>query len=260
MAWGSTGATVVTSKESSSSILFALNGTTPIRQYECVLTTEIRGLDETTAKGKVPDGSTTAIVDNTVQTTYYTNGLGDGAVYSFTATTGTKTIWSASRVDETNQWVATKKEYTYCTSAIGNAWGTTKLDTDGEQVSLSQNGTSHVVSIDKSSSHVFTFYNYTLVSTVLTTVTEIRYVDTQAHAETIVNNNTQVASYVRVHTPETTTGPNNQVYPAAFVVREIPYGTEKSASARPVAGAGWTVTVTTKVYGYTGNGWSAYSS
>ena len=179
MAWGSTGATVVTNKESSSSILFALNGTTPIRQYECVQTTEIRGLNESTAKGMVPDGSTNAIVDNTVQTTYYTNGLGDGLVYSFTATTGTKTVWSASRVDETNQWVAVKKEYSYCTSTIPNVWGTTKLDSDGTAKTPYANGTSHVVSIDKTASHVCTFDNMTLISTVKTTVTEIRYVDTQ---------------------------------------------------------------------------------
>jgi hypothetical protein len=236
MSWGTTGATVVTSKESSSSILFAKNGVTPIRQYETVETTEIRGLTEVNAKSRV------GVTDSTVQTTYYTNSLGDGVVYSFTALTNTKTEITASRVDETGQWVAVQKVHTYSTSTIPNTWGTSKIDSDGRAVSLSSSGVSRNVSYDKSMGYVFSYNGNTLYSTNVTEVTEIAYIDTQAHANAIVSSNTTNSlSYSKVKCVV-----SNGTY-----TLQVASGTEKHASAHYVdAEHGWSVTVTATTHGW----------
>ena len=243
MAWNTTGCDVDTAKQTASSILFSRAGSATVRQVEVSETMEVRGLTETAGKGKVPNAAN--IVDNTVQTAYY--AFIDGLVFTITVTSGTKEEWSAARKDESGQWVATKRTTTYAATGLNtNVWGTTPLDSDGQKITLSASGVSRVVSRDKSTSYVFSFNGNTLVSTVETVVTEVRYINSKTNADAIVNANNSASSY--------TTATCTSIGICSIVV---PSGTEKFASARYVSPRdGWSVTITAKTHGHSGPNWS----
>lgn len=251
MAWGE-GGSVTAGKMSASTILFACNGAATVRQVEVCETVEVRGLDATRGRAKVPD-SADEVVDNTVQTQYWAS-IG-GVTYAINVTTGTKEEWSAARRDESGQWVATKATHTYFATGLDTSvWGTTELDSDGAQVALSAAGTPVVVSRDKSSAMAFQFVTAKLITTVETVNKEYRYVSDEAAAKAIVSANNSVAGYVTV---STYVEPPDGVLPGPYGIFTIPYGTERFASARFVSRKhGWSVSVTEKTYGFVGgNGW-----
>lgn len=247
MAWGSTGCTVKTSKQSASTILFARQGAATVRQTETVETKEVRGLTEESGEGLA------AVSDSTVQTAYYAHI--DGLTFAITVVTGWKEEWGAARKDESGQWVATCRKTTY-TSNVGSvpAWGTTPLDAEGKAVALSAAGVSRTVGRDKSSSLVYTFAGMRLITTIETVNVEYRYVADEAAAQAIVAANSTVADYVTVSTHVESQG---SALPAPYAYFAIPYGTEKYASARYVSPSeGWCVSVTAKTHGFVeGNGW-----
>ena len=262
MAWGSTGTSVCTSKQSASSILFARPGSTTVRQWEVVTTTEIRALAESTAKDAVPDtAQETASVDNTVQTEYYAS-IG-GRTYAITATTGSKTVKGASRRDESGQWMRTDTYHEYFVTGLDtNVWGTTELDADGNAVTLTSGGTEVVVGYDRTTSRVA----WDVFSQVSTTVKEYRNIDTKAHAEAIVNSNSSNGTGTNVvyhHQTLSLSGSGQGAQDMVTAWVTVPSGTDKFASARYCgASQGWTVTVTIKQYSWTsptaatsGDGW-----
>lgn len=258
MAWGSTGTTVDMSKQAASTILFALSGQNTIRQWESVTTSEVRGIQESTAKSGVPSSaSDVTSLDSTTQTHYWAH-IG-GRTYSITVTTGTKTEKGAARKDDSGQWVRTDTVHTFFVTGLNtNVWGTTELDADGNAVTLTSGGTEVTVGYDRTTSRVA----WDVYSVVTTTVKEFRNIDSLAHAQTIVNNNsssgqgTSTIGYFQRLTP------SSQDYIAySWVI--VPSGTDKFASAR-YGGAqqGWTVTATIKTYTWSspraaasGTGW-----
>lgn len=251
MAWGA-GASVEAGKTSASSILFACNGAATVRQVEVCESVEVRGMDVTHGKAKVPD-EPSEIVDNTVQTLYWAS-IG-GVTYAINAVTGTKEEWSAARRDESGQWVATKTTHTYFVTGLDtNVWGTTELDADGASITLSNGGKAVTVSRDKTSSLAFRYGSMPLITTVETVNVEYRYVADEAAASAIVSANSTIAGY---ETVSTYVAPPDGVLPGPYAFFTIPYGTEKFASARYVSPKhGWSVSVTTKTYGFVqGNGW-----
>ena len=253
--WGSTGTTVATGKQSASSILFARPGSATVRQWEVVETSEVRGLTEDAAKDAVPDtAAETTNIDNTTQTQYWAS-IG-GRTYSITATTGTKTERGAARKDESGQWVRTDTVHTYFVTGLdANVWGTTELDEDGNAATLTANGTEVVVGYDRTTSRVC----WDVYSQLTTTVKEYRNIDTKAHAESIVNNNT--SNGTGTTTVNYHQNLNGSDFQSAWVT--VPSGTDKFASARYCGKSrGWTVTVTIKAYSWTspraaasGEGW-----
>lgn len=253
--WGTTGTTVATGKQSASSILFARPGSATVRQWEVVETSEVRGLTEAAAKDAVPDtAAETANIDNTTQTQYWAS-IG-GRTYSITATTGTKTERGAARKDESGQWVRTDTVHTYFTTGLDTSiWGTTELDEDGNAATLTASGTEVVVGYDRTSSRVA----WDVYSQLSTTVKEHRNIDTQAHAQSIVDSNSSNGSgTVTVSYHQTLDGRD---FISAWVA--VPSGADKFASARYCGKSrGWTVTVTIKAYSWTspraaasGEGW-----
>jgi len=263
MAWNTTGCSVKTSKQSGSTILFALAGQQTVYQWDVAETTEVRGLNETAGLGDVPDTAAEAAnVDNTTQTQYWRHV--SGRTYSINVITGSKTEYGSARKDESGQWVCTRTTHTYFATGMGTGvWGTAELDADGNTIALSSNGVTRVVSRDKSSSYVCTFYGHPLSSVVTTTVSEIRYVSSQAAAEAIVDANTSSAAQTTVHTPYTAPDPrypesSGYTIAVSWAQMQIPLGDEKFASARFVSNTeGWTVTVTHKNYSKEGSGWTA---
>lgn len=249
MGWGNT-CNVDTSVNASSTILFRRNGATTIRQLETVETMEVRGHNATGGKtaGKQHE-------DNTVETTYY--GFIDGEVFSFDAKTGTRVEWGAARKDESGQWVATKRTIIYSVEPTPDStiWGTKPLNEEGQPITLSANGVPRVVSYDKSSSFACRFASMSLTTTVATTVTEYRYIDTQAHAQAIVNANSSThSSFTNLSTY--VAPPDSHTLPGPYATMAVPSGSEKFASARYVSPRdGWTVTVNEKTFGWSGNGW-----
>ena len=251
MAWSSTGTDIPQSNVPASTILFCLNGQTTIRQIEEVETTETRGLTEAAATALA------GVTDNTTQTAYY--ALINGTVYQFTATTGTKTEVSAARADDSDQWVATERVTTYSItpSSLPNVWGTTELNANGETIALSSGGTSSDISIDYSSSRLWVYNNHPVNQTIRTVVTEVKYIDTQAHANALVTANTSdnlSDTTVKQNGTYTLANGTTETYVCAWCT--VKTGTEKFASARYVsAKEGWLVTITTKTYGYNATGW-----
>lgn len=256
MAWANTyanGAAVETSKQTSSSILFAHSGYgTVIRQVETVETKEVRGLDESAAREK---GGT--ISDSTAQHQAWAHIF--GRTHSISYLTGSKTEYSAARRDESGQWVVTETKHTFSISPanLPTDWGTTELDADGNAVSLSSGGDAAIsVSVEKTVSRLA----WDVFQTLTTTVKEIRHVNTEANARSLVSANTPAtqATPATVYYHSTLNG-NDTVSSWVSYMN----GTEKFASARRVSESeGWTVTVTEKVYGWSspraatdGNGW-----
>lgn len=242
MAWTTNGCDVDTGKQTASSILFSRSGASTVRQIETDEVMEVRGLTQSAGKGKVPNAAN--IVDNTTQTTYY--AFIDGLVFSINVITGFKEEWSAARKDESGQWVATKHTKTYAVKGLTNVWGTTQLDSDGTAIVLSTSGVTRTISRDKTASFVYSAEGDVLAATVTTTVKECRYINSQAAANAIVNANTSVSSM------------GSATHRGLFVISiPVTSGTEKFASARYVSPqAGWTVTITEKVFGHSGTGWS----
>ena len=265
MAWIDTyanGAAVETSKQTASSILFALSGQTTIRQKETVETKEVRCLTESAARNK---GGT--VSDNTSQNVRWAHF--SNRTYSITYLTGSKTEYSAARRDESGQWVVTETKRTFSThpATLPNAWGSTELDAEGNAISLSAAGDAAVaISIDKTSSRII----WDVFQTVKTTVSEIRHIDTKAHADTIVENNTPNSGATNAtvyHHQMVSLSTTGQGTPQDMVTAWVRYmsGTDKFATARYCgASEGWTVTVTQKDYDWsspnpyssvTGEGW-----
>lgn len=112
MGWGTTGAEVDTSKGPSSNILYDDFGV-KVEQYESTLTTETRGLTEAAAKEKC------AVTDNSTAQSYCR--VINGELVTISVRTGTKTVITAARADESNQWKATTMTTTYTSSSL-NGW------------------------------------------------------------------------------------------------------------------------------------------
>lgn len=250
MSWGSTGCDVKTAKQTASTILFSRAGAATVRQIETVETKEVRGLNETAGLSKVPNAAN--VDDQTVQTIYY--AFIDGLVFTITVMTGTKTEWSSARKDESGQWVATCRVYTYAPKGLNTSvWKTTPINSDGQVITLSANGVSRTVSRDKSTAFAFNFSGMILCTTIETKVTEYKYINSEANATAKVNANNQAAGHSSVTTQVSSA---QGTAPAPYASFVIPYGTEKFASSRYVSpNEGWSVTVTEKIYGFSGNGW-----
>ena len=240
MSWDSSGTDVKTSKTPESTILFSLAGQTTIRQVEVSTTTQKRGLTESAALALA--GVTYS--NDFASATYYKHI--DGRTYSFTANTAGKiTTKVASRANEAHGWTVTitEVEYSVTPSPTSNGWSTTPIDSNGNTTTLSSGGTSGVISYDRATSNVA----WDVASVVTTTTTEIRNIDTQAHAQAIVNNNQNDTAqdavvYMWQHL-------NGSWITSAWV--RLMIGTQTSSSARYVsAEAGWTVTIVTKVYSW----------
>ena len=251
MAWSTTGTRVKISKVPASTILFSRNGSTTIRQVEVVETAEIRGLTETAANNLC------GITENTTQTSYYAKI--DGDVYSFTATTGVKTEVSGARRDDSGQWVVTERKTTYSVtpSPLPQGWGTTPLNERGEAITLSASGTSYDVTIDFSSSRLWTFNNKPVNQTIKAVASEIRYVTTKAAADALVTANTvDTVGDTQLKMDGTITDVEGTTQTIVIAWCTVKTGTEKFASARYVSEKeGWCVNVTTKTYGYSAAGW-----
>lgn len=247
MAWSATGTDVDTSKQIVSSILFSRSGSATIRQVETVETTEVRGMTAAKCKEKV------VLSDSTAQTQYYAKI--DGMVFSINVTSGSKTEWSGARVDDSGQWVATKRTTTYSTypASLPSAWSTTPLNANGEVMTLSTGGTSRDVSLDYSENLLWNYAGHPVRSTLKTVGTEIMYVSTEAAANSLVLANTSntVGDVSLKHDLQYTLG-NGQTAIAVGAWLTVKSGVEKFANARYVSAAeGWCVSVTTKTYGYT---------
>ena len=251
MAWSTTGTRVKISNVPASTILFSRNGSTTIRQVEVVETAEIRGLTETAANNMC------GITENTTQTSYYAKI--DGDVYSFTATTGVKTEVSGARRDDSGQWVVTERKTTYSVtpSSLPQGWGTTPLNERGETIELSANGKSYDVTIDFSSSRLWTFNNKPVNQTIKAVMSEIRYVTTKAAADALVTANTvDNVGDTQLKMDGTITGAGGTTQTIVIAWCTVKTGTEKFASARYVSEKeGWCVNVTTKTYSYSAAGW-----
>ena len=251
MAWSTTGTRVRISKVPASTILFSRNGSTTIRQVEVVETAEIRGLTETAANNLC------GITENTTQTSYYAKI--DGDVYSFTATTGVKTEVSGARKDDSGQWVVTERKTTYSVtpSSLPQGWGTTPLNERGETIELSANGKSYDVTIDFSSSRLWTFNGHPVNQTIKAVMSEIRYVTTKAAADSLVTANTiDTVGDTQLKMDGTITTGTGTTQTITIAWCNVKTGTEKFASARYVSEKeGWCVNVTTKTYSYSAAGW-----
>lgn len=252
MSWDNSGngTAVKTSVQDSTSILFAANGMTTIRLREKVTTTEHRGVTMSRAEAMA------ASTDSTTQTTYYR--FANGRLYSFTATTGTKTDWTASLMDPSGGSYAVERETEYSVvwpTGEQAKWGTNELDERGNTITLSSSGSSAVVSYDKQLNHVFTYADVSLFETVATTVSEIRRIDTEAHAKSIVDTknsaaNNSISYPTRYYQSTPVSGTTITLYRV-----KVASGTQTHASARFVSDKeGWTVTVTEAVHGWQQSG------
>jgi len=245
MAWTSTGCTVTVSKESGSSVLFCKDGQTTIRQIETVVTTEIRGLDESSAKNKV----TAPTYSNYGETTYYK--VIDGATYQFLGRTGTETRHAARRVDETNQWVYTKTETTFSLNVnpTANAYG---WGTSAGGNMLTASGVEVPISNDKTASYQYTYAGEAICSTVTTEVVEYRHVTEAGKNAYVALSSSGARMYKHnYYRTQQEAGSNNQYGNIAWSI--FMHGTDTQYSARYVsAQEGWTVTKTTKQYGWVG--------
>lgn len=255
MGWGA-GGSVEVGKTTASSILFARNGSGTVRQVEVCETVEVRGLTAANGKKSVPDAAD-KIVDNTNQVQYWAHI--DGATFSISVVTGSKEEWGAARRDDSGQWVATKTTHTYFATGLDEeVWGTSELDEDGDVLLLSASGRQKVVSKEMSTSFVMRFGKYVLCSTITTTVVEYRYVDSEGHALAIVAAHNSTAVPTTVHSPTRVPDPAHPGtnVPISYAWTTIPLGTEEFAEAHFVsASRGWSVSVTRKDYGKTGD-WS----
>ena len=253
MSWSTTGAAVDTAKTPTSVILFSRSGQTTIRQTEVAETSQTRGLTKAAALALA------GVVDTSVEEVYYKHI--DGRTYSFTAkVSGTRTTKTASRANEADGWTVTTETVTYSVSPspTQNGWTTTQLDEDGNAATLTSSGTSRVLTYERATSHV-AFGVYSVIST---TTREIRHIDTQAHAEAIVNANQGDAvadgcvsmwQYLSTSSSGTYTWMKT-----AWVI--LPIGTNKTAQARYVSAEdGWTVTVVEKVYSWSSGNTGGYN-
>lgn len=251
MGWTTTGTRVKISNVPASTILFSRNGSQTIRQLEVVETTEIRGLTQSAAEGMC------GIEESTTQTSYYAKI--NGTVFTFTGTTGTKTELSGARADDSGQWVVTERVTTYSITPnpLPSCWGTTELNEDGEEITLSANGKSRNISIDFSSSRLWVFNAKPVNQTIRTVMSEIRYVNSESAANSLVTANTGDT------VGDTTIKQDGQIASGSGTTQTVPVawctvktGVEKFASARFVSEReGWTVNVTTKTFGYAAAGW-----
>lgn len=246
MAWNTTGCTVITAKESASSVLFAKDGQTTIRQIEIVETTEIRGLTEANAKGRV---SGPTLSNDYAETTYYK--VIDGATYQFLGRTGTETRHAARRVDETNQWVYTKTETTFSLNVnpTENAYGWSTIEGGN---TLSADGVEVPVSSDKTATYQYKYGGEAICATVTTSVVEYRHVTTEGKNAYVALSSAGAQmynhNYVRTQAEAGIGNPYGTLAYAIFM-----HGTDTQYSARYVsAQEGWTVTKTTKTYSWTG--------
>ena len=259
MGWNSTGAVVKVSKQTSSSLLFCATGQTPIYQKETIVTTETRGLDEDSALALVAAATGD---DTTVEIEYYAHFK--GRTYSFSAiVSGSRKEKGAARRDESGQWVYTETEHTFSTTTIPATWGTTPLDADGNPIALSPSGVSVVVNKERTVARIA----WDVSQTVVTTVSEIRYVDSQASAIALVTanstSNVDMATVSRYQYLSLSSSPTAQTQLMATAWVTYTSGTEKVASARYCGAAdGWTVSITEKEYGWSsptasqyGEGW-----
>ena len=256
MGWTTTGTRVKISNVPASTILFSRNGSQTIRQLEVVETTEIRGLTQSAAEGMC------GIEENTTQTSYYAKI--SGTVFTFTGTTGTKKEWSGARADDSGQWVVTERKTTYSVtpSPLPQGWGTTPLNERGEAITLSASGTSYDVTIDFSSSRLWTYGGHPVNQTIKAVMSEIRYVATKAAADALVVANTTdtVGDTTLKHDVQYSLQSGTTAV-ATLAWCTVKTGTEKFASARYVSEKeGWCVNVTTKTYGYSATMTSAGST
>ena len=240
MSWDAIGTNVKTSKTPESTILFSLSGEATIRQVEVFTITQTRGLTENDALALT--GVTYS--SDFASATYYKHI--SGRTYSFTANIAGKiTTKVASRANEADGWTVTttEVEYSVTPTPTTKGWSTTPIDSDGNSAALSSGGTSRVVSYDRAASNVA----WDVSSVVTTTTTEIKNIDTQAHAVSIVNaNQSDTAQDDGVNLWQQLDGS----WIATAWVR-LMIGTQTTANARYVsAEAGWTVTVVTKVYSW----------
>lgn len=235
----SVGCDVKTSKQSASTIVFAKNGSTTIRQIETIETTEYRGLDKTSALAKA------GVTDNTVQTKYYATI--DGEQYSITLMSGTKTEVTAQRSNEADGWTVTSRVTTYTSNpatsatAFTNVWSTSIA---------ASSATGTVESYERSRSHCITCgptgNRFALYSTKTVTVTEYKNL-TQSAAQTLVNNNT--ADTVTDKTLYFQNYYDSSWHTGLWYTLQT--GTEKRASMRSAGDGAYSVTVTQTDYGYT---------
>ena len=237
------GCDVKTSKTSASTIVFAKNGSTTIRQTETIEITEYRGLDATSALAKV------TVNDQTVQTKYYAT-IG-GEQYSITLMSGTKTEVTAQRANDADGWTVTKRVTTYTSNPATSATAFTNVWTTSIAAS---SATGTVESYEMSRSHCRTCGDgHALYSTKSVTVTEYRNL-TQSAATTLVSNNTadtvtDTTIYFDAYIDLSSSGSgNNQWVTTAWYV--LPIGTEKRASMRNAGDGAYSVTVTETVHGW----------
>lgn len=254
MAWNSNATPVDTAKTAASSILCAPPGLTAIRQREAVETSEKRGLTKTAALAAA------GVMDDTSQTTYYR--YYGRRVYSFTATTGTKTVATARRANDADGWTLTTTVTTYSIhpATLPNGWGTTPLDPDGNPISLSAGGDSGiVVSYQTQLSHVYTWTTFassssstTLTSALFskteTTVTEYRHFNSEASAQAKANSLTSAnVAFTTLVAPYRQTAVQS-------AYRTLPTGTTTTAVVRQASnGEGWTVVATSVSLSYQSN-------
>jgi hypothetical protein len=225
-----------------SSILFARKGSKTVYQKETAITQLIKGLTEEGGLAQVP-----VSVDNTTQKTYY--ALIDEEVFSITVTTGSKTDYSGSRVDDSGQWQVTVTTTEYSVENLDTTlWKETKITSDGVEIELSSGGVEKRISYDKSTSYVFSYAGNTLFSTNTCEVVEFRYIDSYSNATSLASRKTSnTIQYKNIQC-------SNQG--GSYWV-SLPVGSESHASVSQASdGEGWTVSVTTTTHGWTGSGWS----
>lgn len=242
MGWDNEGCRVTTGKASMSSILFARKGSKTVYQKETAITEVIKGLTEAGGLAQVP-----ASVDNTTQKTYY--ALIDEEVFSITVTTGSKTDYSGTRVDDSGQWQVTVTTTEYSAENLDTTlWKENKITSDGIEIELSLGGVEKRISYDKSTSYIYSASEKTLFSTNTCEVTEFRYIDSYSNATALASQKTRnTIQYKRL------------VCDDGVTIHRItlPIGVESHASVSQGAdGEGWTVSVTTTTHGWTGSEWS----
>ena len=225
---------------SASSIAYCANGLI-LRQVQAVETVEYVGLTKDAAYLLATLSS-----DATTTTIYYhglgsKTGSGSSATYSEYAacgvTTGAKTDYVASRANAADGWKVTATTTTY-TAGATTGWTTTR-PTAATTTGIETGRT-------PSSAYLFAYNNNPIYSTEQTITTEYRFL-TKAEADTKVANN---------NTNNTVMG--RWLYGTSTVYAYTWKGTVSSAVSRYIDhDNGYTVTVTTKTLGASGNNWSA---
>ena len=225
---------VDTESGSASTIAYSANGLI-LRQKESVDVTEYRALTEAAAK-KLKDLE----YDSSVRTIYYHELPGGGDWVACGITTGSKLEVKASRVNEADGWRAVLTTTTY---TADDAYGWSTIRPSGAT------STGIEISREPQQMYLWSAAGHAIYSTETAVVVQYKFL-TLAEARALVSENTSNDTYYATYVYDVW----GQGQPGATVVAVT--GTIKSAREHFVDWEnGYTVEVTTRTLGASGNGW-----